>query len=912
VLAVTAAVAFGIVQLAGTRYAVSKTGTPVSVLKQLGPVQPSAGLVHRPSKGLKVAIHKGGFGLSTSEGAVGLLSASATTGGAWTKHANGATRTTPFGGETVAVTPSGAEQYLTVRKQQGKRTWRWQLTTKFDTRETSTGWVGFFDRMSNRLESVAIPPVQILDARGREITPKGARWVLETTGKQQYLTLTLDDTKLPLPYTIDPGIFRVAASATSVAASGTFTVSIPATANPKDLLLVHETGQATTATATVPAVPTDASGGNLWASITGTNVANATVDQFIFWKWAVAADAGKAVTVTIPGSTSPTVTSATIEIYRGLDSTKASPQTTGATATATAKKLITPAITPSGATTQEHMFMEAGANFNTSTTWSATIVNTTGGTWALQTSTIGSATVEAQASYDLDTAANTAISSTTNAVNNFGGNTNAVTSAFGFSDDVTAPTNSISLTNVSGNAYLAGSPVTGTTGTLYYNTGAAGSFQIQNAVADTGSGPASSTFPALVGGTNWTHTAPATVTTPVAGPYNSGGTPNFFSWATNSSGSPTEAIVGSDNTSAPLTATTTLTFTNDITAPTAAVTFPVNNTHYNSAGWNSTLSGTSADASSSVATVKVSIQKDGGANACWDGTNAAGHFTAACPNYVTASGTTSWTLATLGTGALVDGSSYVLTVETIDNATSANTNTSAASSSFVYDNTAPSSAALSSNGNYDAAGWPGAVTGTVGDSGTGSSGISAVSVSISDSVSGKCWNGGNFTTAGCPNWVAVTSGATATGSANASWSYTLAGSALTDGHTYTVSVRATDATTSGNQSGTLSTASFTYDTTPPINSSVPVRTSGARAASGDEPCSVSLRSLEGSGLMLRQRDRDRRSHRRGRRGRARRRRRPPADRTAARSAGEARRAPARETGDRPGDGSEHRRCRRRR
>src|SRR5439155_320023 len=118
--------------------------------------------------------------------------------------------------------------------------------------------------------------------------------------------------------------------------------------------------------------------------------------------------------------------------------------------------------------------------------------------------------------------------------------------------------------------------------------------------------------------------------------------------------------------------------------------------HYNSAGWNSTLSGSATDASSSVATVKLSIQKDGGANACWDGTNAAGHFTTACPNYVNASGTTSWS-TTLGTAALIDGSSYTLTVETIDNATNANTNTAATSSNFVYDTTAPTLSSMATN-----------------------------------------------------------------------------------------------------------------------------------------------------------------------------------------------------------------------
>ena len=151
-------------------------------------------------------------------------------------------------------------------------------------------------------------------------------------------------------------------------------------------------------------------------------------------------------------------------------------------------------------------------------------------------------------------------------------------------------------------------------------------------------------------------------------------------------------------------------FTYDTSAPTASFTFPTNNTHYNSTGWAGSITGSAADTSSSVATIKLSIQKDGGANSCWDGTNAAGHFTAACPNYVTATGTTSWS-ATLGTGAFVNGSSYAITVETIDDATNANTNTSAATATFVYDTSAPSSASLSSNGIYNSAGWPGAAPG---------------------------------------------------------------------------------------------------------------------------------------------------------------------------------------------------------
>src|SRR5262249_28809203 len=159
---------------------------------------------------------------------------------------------------------------------------------------------------------------------------------------------------------------------------------------------------------------------------------------------------------------------------------------------------------------------------------------------------------------------------------------------------------------------------------------AAGSFQLQNAVSDAQSGPAQSTFPALGGTTTgWSHTAPAAVTTPTGGPYSSGASPNNFSWTNPTSSSPTEAIVSTDNAGNP--ATTPATTTDDTTNATGAVTSPATGTHYNAAGWTGSISGTAADSGSGVGTVKVSIQKDGGANACWDGTNAAGHFTAACP-----------------------------------------------------------------------------------------------------------------------------------------------------------------------------------------------------------------------------------------------------------------------------------------
>jgi len=120
--------------------------------------------------------------------------------------------------------------------------------------------------------------------------------------------------------------------------------------------------------------------------------------------------------------------------------------------------------------------------------------------------------------------------------------------------DTVAPTNAISLSNVTGGAALVGT-------TVYYRGSAAGSFTFTNAVADAGTGPASSQTAALGGTTTgWTHT-PSTVSTPAGGPYVS----NAFTWAAATTSSPTVAVTGRDVIGN--SAVTNLTFTNDTTAP---------------------------------------------------------------------------------------------------------------------------------------------------------------------------------------------------------------------------------------------------------------------------------------------------------------------------------------------------------
>lgn len=128
--------------------------------------------------------------------------------------------------------------------------------------------------------------------------------------------------------------------------------------------------------------------------------------------------------------------------------------------------------------------------------------------------------------------------------------------------DSVAPTNSLSLSGIVGGAWMTGT-------TVYYAGAAAGSFTLTNAVADAGSGPASSQTAALTGTTTgWTHT-PSTVSTPAGGPYVS----SPFSWAAATTSGPGEVVTGRDV--AGNSVTTSLTLVNDSTAPSAgSISYP--------------------------------------------------------------------------------------------------------------------------------------------------------------------------------------------------------------------------------------------------------------------------------------------------------------------------------------------------
>ena len=188
--------------------------------------------------------------------------------------------------------------------------------------------------------------------------------------------------------------------------------------------------------------------------------------------------------------------------------------------------------------------------------------------------------------------------------------------------DILDPTNAFAVTSASpvGSAFLSGA-------TVYYRggTGNSGSFQLRDTVADAGSGPASATFNTLTGTTTgWTHTTQS-INTPAGGPFVS---TNSYAWAAGTNSSPVAPVDGFDAVGNIGDRQLDL---HDDELPRPDATFP-SAPAYNTAGWTGSLT---APRGRSCA-VKVSIQDTTvGGSSCWNGTT----FTAACPNYVAATGT---------------------------------------------------------------------------------------------------------------------------------------------------------------------------------------------------------------------------------------------------------------------------------
>jgi hypothetical protein len=226
-IAAAAAVFLAVVVLAG----VGKldTGVPGFLEDALGPEKAAAPMERKPATGVDVRIHERGY--TVSHWGVSVSVVSQDVGGAqWRRHVHGVTRETDFGTETIVVNGRKTEEFLTVTKRQGEKTWRWKLATRLHPRLGRDG------------------AVTVLDRDGKDVTPDGLRWSLEEGSTGWWLALELDDADLPLPYVIDPAVtHRTSASANTGAGAASLTITKPAGTAEKDLLVAQVTVRGTSA-----------------------------------------------------------------------------------------------------------------------------------------------------------------------------------------------------------------------------------------------------------------------------------------------------------------------------------------------------------------------------------------------------------------------------------------------------------------------------------------------------------------------------------------------------------------------------------------------------------------------------------------------------------------------------------------
>ena len=126
-LAAVATLAGGFAILAGG--ALEHDPPQVEFLQEaLGAPRSGAPLERRPTAGTVVRLAPGGYRVRAGGMTVGLSSENAD-GSKLERFDRGVARRTEYGWEAVTVSPERTEQYLTVARRQGPKTWRWQLST---------------------------------------------------------------------------------------------------------------------------------------------------------------------------------------------------------------------------------------------------------------------------------------------------------------------------------------------------------------------------------------------------------------------------------------------------------------------------------------------------------------------------------------------------------------------------------------------------------------------------------------------------------------------------------------------------------------------------------------------------------------------------------------------------------------
>ncbi len=528
-LALAATAVFAASQLArqGSK---TPTSAPRFLATVLGPRQTDAQLRRSLPHGWSAGVEKSeGFGAS-KRGSRLTLAVAGAGGGSWNGFRHGVSRQTPFGLQTVTTFPGTTEEFLTVSKRQGAKTWHWGLGLSRELKLTTSHDGRVFAGTSAEPQRFQILPVKILDAKGHDVTPAGARWQIAKSAGRQELTLKLDDSKLSLPYVIDPTIsFDVASQANVVGATSlTWSHTVGTTLGSR-MLVVGVGAENATTTACTPSV-----------AVTYNAVAMTLIDQQVSSTgpsyncsslWMMKNPPTGAHNVVATFANAVDIVGGGVSLYQV--SQNSAPDASGkATGIANANSVVN--LTTLWPNTWVVDHVESGQNLTQALT--AAAGQTSRWTRASNSSSGGMSTkLVASAAATTMTWSQTGINRST-----------SVAAAFS-PLDTSAPTQTLTLTESSTLTAINGT-------TLYYNAqGAnAGSFDVGDAAVDTDSGIANVAFPAVTGMTGGG--------TDAVSPYST-----TYNWTAATAATGAQTVVATNGQA--LTGNSTFTLVKDITAP---------------------------------------------------------------------------------------------------------------------------------------------------------------------------------------------------------------------------------------------------------------------------------------------------------------------------------------------------------
>src|SRR4051794_38825202 len=378
----------------------SSAGPAPFVSRALGPDDPSFLLDRRWDALSRVSIARGGLAVR-HDGTALKLTAAGTGAAPWQRHAWGVERPTSFGREAIVVAAPRTEEYLTVDRRLGPRTWRWRLESpKSLPRLEADGSISL--TTAGAPSGVRVLPPVVYDAHGKDVTPAGTHWTLERRGSSRVLALRLDDRSLPTPYVIDPITVVGSPGGTGSTKTGSpLTITKPTGVATGNLMIATVSLRDGTATLTPPAG---------WTLLTSIASSGGTTTQYVYSKVATASE-GTSYVFSWTGGSGASDSSGVILAYSGIwagagsniDTTTSATAngttsaTTGAGTAAYAQDMILALYgtagdasftTPAGMTVRATVASQSGAPGVRSATGTFDVIQAASGAVGAKTSTI--------------------------------------------------------------------------------------------------------------------------------------------------------------------------------------------------------------------------------------------------------------------------------------------------------------------------------------------------------------------------------------------------------------------------------------------------------------------------------------------------------------------------------------------